>query len=781
VRPVSAGSRTEVVVVMKRPSLAAAMGLRARRSSGYLRELKAGQTRLEHLIVRKIPSAQIRWRYRYVLDGLAVVLPRGQVGRLETLPGVARVYRSVDYHSLLDESVPLINAPQLWGPTRATAGQGIKIGIIDDGVDQAHRFFSPAGFTMPSGFPKGNTSFTTAKVIVARAFPPPGATWKYASRPFDPVQSEHATHVAGIAAGDYGATQRGGRPVSGVAPAAYLGNYKVLTVPTPGVGLNGNSPEIVKGIDAAVADGMNVINLSLGEPEIDPDRDIVVKAINAAADAGVVPAIAAGNDFGEFGFGSISSPGDAAKAITAAAVTKGAVVADFSGGGPNGIDLGFKPDVSAPGVNIYSSVPNGWDTFSGTSMASPHVAGAAALLLQRHPGWTPAQVKSALALTGRPVWTDATQRREVLPTRQGGGLIDVAAANDPLVFAAPTAVSFRFLHRGESASVPVTLTDAGGGAGPWTVTIQALAAAGGTTVSAPAAVSVPGSLQLHASATAAARQGDTTGFVVLSRGVVTRRIPFWLRVTVPQLAKDRHQTLRRPGTYRGNTALGASRVGCYRYPTDPSPLGIAACLNGPEQVFRLVLARPVANFGVVVLSHARGTRVQPRVVRAGDENRLTGYAGLPLNLNPYLPTFDHLSPTAGAIRPDAAAYDIVFDTPSRRVAGKFTFRFWIGDAKPPRLQLLTRRVRVGGLVRVRVTDGGSGVDPTTIHATLDGRGVPVRYRRGRATISTRALGSRRGAHRLVLRASDYQETKNMENSGPILPNTRRLSARFVLR
>ena len=777
-RPVSAESRTEVVLVMKSPSLAAATGLRARRSPGYLRALDARQTRLEHLIVRAIPSAQIRWRYRYVLDGLAVVLPPGQVRRLRTLPGVARVYRSVEYHSLLDESVPLINAPQLWGPARATAGQGIKIGIIDDGVDQAHRFFSPAGFTMPSGFPKGNASFTTAKVIVARAFPPPGATWKYASRPFDPVQSEHATHVAGIAAGDYAATQRGGRPVSGVAPAAYIGNYKVLTVPTPELGLNGNSPEIVKGIDAAVADGMNVINLSLGEAEIDPDRDIVVKAINAAADAGVVPAIAAGNDFGEFGFGSISSPGDATKAITAAAVTKGAVIADFSGGGPNGIDLGFKPDVSAPGVNIYSSVPSGWDTFSGTSMASPHVAGAAALLLQRHPGWTPAQVKSALALTGRPVWTDATQTRQVLPTRQGGGLIDVAAANDPLLFAAPSAVSFRFLHRGGSASIPVTLTDAGGGAGPWTVTIQTLAAAGGTTVSAPNVVSVPGSLQLHASATAAAQQGDTTGFVVLSRGVVTRRIPFWLRVTAPQLGKDRHRTLRRPGTYRGNTARGAARVGCYRYPSDPSPLGIAACLNGPEQVFRVMLARPVANFGVVVLSHARGTRVQPRVAHAGDENRLSGYAGLPLNLNPYLPTFDHLSPTAGAIRPDAAAYDVVFDTPSRRVAGKFTFRFWIGDTKPPLLRLLTRRIRVGGLLRLRVADAGSGVDPTTIHATLDGRGVPVRYRRGRATISTRALG--RGRHRLVLRASDYQETKNMENSGPILPNTGRLSVPFTV-
>jgi subtilisin family serine protease len=780
VRPVSGGSRTEVVVVLKRPALAAAIGLRAGPSPVYLGKLEADQTKLERLIVRRIPSAQIRWRYRYVLDGLAVVVPRSQAGLLASLPGVARVYHSVEYHSLLDESVPLINAPQVWGPTRATAGQGIKIGIIDDGVDQAHRFFSPAGFgfSMPAGFPKGNKSFTTTKVIAARAFPPPGAKWKYASRPFDPVNSEHATHVAGIAAGDYGATQHGGRPVSGVAPAAYIGNYKVLTVPTPGVGLNGNSPEIVKGIDAAVADGMNVINLSLGEPEIDPDRDIVVKAINAAAAAGVVPTIAAGNDFGEFGFGSISSPGDAAKAITAAAVTKGSVIADFSGGGPNGIDLGLKPDVSAPGVNIYSSVPNGWDTFSGTSMAAPHVAGAAALLLQRHPGWTPAQVKSALALTGRPVWTDATQRREVVPARQGGGLIDVAAANVPLIFDAPSSVSFRFLHRGESASVPVTLTDAGGGAGPWTVTIRTLAATAGTTVSAPPVASVPGSLQLRATATAAAAQGDTTGFVVLSRGVVTRRIPYWLRVTAPQLGKDRHQRLRRPGIYRGNTARGASRVACYRYPSNPSPLGIPPCLAGPEQVFRVVLARPVANFGIVVLSHARGTRIQPRVVRAGDENRLAGYASLPLNLNPYLPTFDRLSPSVGAVRPDPGAYDVVFDTPSRRVAGRFTFRFWTGDTSPPRLRLLTRIVRSGGLLRVRLTDAGSGVDPGSIVATVDGRGVAVRYRHGLATVSTRGLG--RGRHRLALRASDYQETKNMENSGPILPNTRHLAARFTV-
>jgi hypothetical protein len=79
---------------------------------------------------------------------------------------------------------------------------------------------------------------------------------------------------------------------------------------------------------------MDVINLSLGEPEIEPTRDIVVSAINRAAAAGVVPVIAAGNDFGEFGAGSVSSPGNASGAITVAAVSSNGVVADFSSAGP---------------------------------------------------------------------------------------------------------------------------------------------------------------------------------------------------------------------------------------------------------------------------------------------------------------------------------------------------------------------------------------------------------------------------------------------------------------
>jgi subtilisin family serine protease len=174
---------------------------------------------------------------------------------------------------------------------------------------------------------------------------------------------------------------------------------------------------------------MNVINLSLGEPEIDLDRDIVVKAIDAAADAESCPQSRPATT-STFSATARSRRPATPRCDHCRGSDKDSVIADFSSAGPSGIDLGLKPDVSAPGVNIYSSVPSGWDSFSGTSMAAPHVAGAAALLLQRHPTWTPAQIKSALVLTGKPVWSDSSHRHEVPPAREGGGLIDLPAANN---------------------------------------------------------------------------------------------------------------------------------------------------------------------------------------------------------------------------------------------------------------------------------------------------------------------------------------------------------------
>src|SRR4029078_4014045 len=136
---------------------------------------------------------------------------------------------------------------------------------------------------------------TPASVSVARPSPRAGASWRYAGLPFDPEDSGHATHVAGIAAGNAN-TNANGMRISGIAPKAYIGNYKALTVPTrSGLGLNGNAPEIVAAIEAAVADGMDVINLSLGEPEIEPSRDIVALALDAAGRArGRAPRLAGG-------------------------------------------------------------------------------------------------------------------------------------------------------------------------------------------------------------------------------------------------------------------------------------------------------------------------------------------------------------------------------------------------------------------------------------------------------------------------------------------------------
>jgi subtilisin family serine protease len=778
--PVGRGSWVELVALLDGAPLAERPHAAA--------EIDRQQNEVAARIRAAVPGARIRWRYRLVLNGLAVVAPADTASRIAAIPGVREVQQSVRYHRTLNQSPQVIGAPQLWGPTLATAGEGIKIGIIDDGVDQTHPFFSPTGFSMPAGYPKGNRAYTTAKVIVARAFPPPGANWRYAKLPFDPQQSEHGTHVAGIAAGDNNTTARGPSGnvrVSGIAPRAYIGNYRIGTIPTNGLGLDGNSPEIAAAIEQAVRDGMNVINLSYGEPEITPSRDVVVQAMNAAADAGVVPVIAAGNDFDSVGSGSVGSPATAQKAIAVAAATKGAVIAPFSSGGPGPVSLSLKPDVTAPGVGILSSVPahdGMWEQLDGTSMASPHVAGAAALLLQRHPGWTVAQVKAALVSTGRPVTGSAG--REVSPTREGGGMIWLPGADEPLVFAQPSSFSLGLLRRGGDLStyfLRSNLTDAGGGAGVWNASVRQLASVRGASVSVAPTVNVPGKLTFGVNVARSARAGDASGFVVLTRGGETRHFPYWFRVSVPRLGSEGRTLLRRPGVYHGNTRGHPALVSSYRYPAAPGPLGITQRLAGPEQDFRFVIRSRVANAGAVVLSQAPGSHVSPRLVRDGSEDRLAGYTALPLRLNPYQPGYFSLIPAVGVFRPARGTYDLVFDTRNRRAAGRFTFRFWVNDTSPPVVRLLSRTVPRGKLLLLRVTDRGSGVDPSTLLAQVDGKYRRLVWDKAHDLVGVRIPTLAPGTHKLVFGASDYQESKNNENDTAILPNTRKLTTSFEVR
>ena len=772
-----AGERTEVVVRLASPALALA--------PGGARRVDREQHAFRKALARSVPEARVRWRYSLVANGFAVDLPRSQLPRLNRLPGVREVLASARYGPQLDRSPGQIGAPSLWGQTLATAGQGVKIGIVDTGVDASHRFFDPAGYAMPAGFPRGQTRFTSAKVIVARAFAPPGAS-RVAREAFDPVESSHGTHVAGIAAGNHDTDAPGGRPVSGVAPRAYIGNYKALVRTDVGLSPNGNSPELVAAIEAAVRDGMDVINLSLGEPEIEPARDIVARALDAAAAAGVVPVVAAGNEYGSVGPGSVSSPGSSARAITVAAVEideapQDAVRAEFSSVGPTAISLRAKPDVSAPGVDILSSVPNGWTASSGTSMASPHVAGAAALLVQRHPQWTVAQVKSALVQTGTALHDELG--RTLGPQLQGGGLVSLARADRPLLFVEPSSVSFGLLRRATSTRGSLQLADAGDETGSWQVSdVRAASSIGRAILTLPASVPVPGPLSWEVVVPAAAPEGVVSGVIELRRGNDVRRVPYWGRVTAPRLGRHRVLPLVRPGVYTGTTKRRPSLVSSYRYPENPRGVGVTTVLNGPETVYRFRLARRVANFGVVITERARGTFVEPRVVAGLDENRIVGYAGLPFSSNPYLSGpfgFQSRSSVAAALSPATGDYAIVFDSATRAGAGRFTFRFWVNDVTPPSARLVQRGVAPAAPIRVRVADAGSGVDPTSIVASIGGRPAEVTYRDGIVRVATAGVGA--GTHRLRLALHDYQETKNTENVARILPNARVLTATVTIR
>jgi minor extracellular serine protease Vpr len=299
-------------------------------SRAYVRTLERRQAVVAKQIRAGIPAATIGRRFTVVLDALTVTLPVVELPALVANPWIEKVYPSIAYHLATNRSPALIGADVL----RANAGadgSGVKIAVVDDGIDQSNPFFNAAGFTYPTGFPRGSTRWTTPKVIVARVFPGPnaGAAGRLA---VDPDSSFHGTHVAGIAAGVSGTTAPAGADhprttgLSGVAPRAFLGNYRVFTVPTP-IGHVANTPEIIAAFESAVKDGMNVVNFSGGGPQIDPASDALVAAVHNLAAAGVVPVISAGNDRDDFGTGSTGSPGTAPDAIAVAATSNAHVFA----------------------------------------------------------------------------------------------------------------------------------------------------------------------------------------------------------------------------------------------------------------------------------------------------------------------------------------------------------------------------------------------------------------------------------------------------------------------
>jgi subtilisin family serine protease len=336
-------------------------------------------------------------------------------GSAATTSGIARIWLDGVRKASLDRSTGRIGAPAAWA--RSFDGTGVKIAVVDTGIDATHPDLA-------------------GRVAAERNF---------SASPDAKDRDGHGTHVASTAAGTGAKDAR----FKGVAPGARLINAKVLD--DQGVG---DDSGVIAGVDWAVAQGADVISMSLGgldSPGIDPLEAQVNKV---SAEKGVLFTIAAGNNGPERG--TVASPGSADAALTVGAVDDDDLIADFSSVGPRTGDKAVKPDITAPGMSITAAAaagvtgqdPPGYQSLSGTSMATPHVAGAAAILKQKNPTWTGARIKAAL--------TGSAKDGSHSVFQQGAGRLTVDRSIDQTIVAEPVSVSLGAQPWPHGDDVPVT-------------------------------------------------------------------------------------------------------------------------------------------------------------------------------------------------------------------------------------------------------------------------------------------------------------------------------------
>jgi len=297
-------------------------------AKSYRAQLAAGRNDFKSWLKANAPKAKITSEYDVSLNAVAVQLNGTPLETIAAAPMVQQAAYNALYRPTLSESYKIINAPVAWSASggRANAGAGVKIGNIDSGIDATHPFFDATGFSYPSGFPKCDAADSTSnkldkdckyvspKVIVAKVF------YNKAKQQRLDAQAigDHGTHTAGIAAGVTGKTAVVNGvsidDMSGVAPGAWLGNYNVF----PSDIEEARSEDILSAVDAAIEDGMDVLNLSLGG-SYHGNNDLLARGLDNAVDAGVVVAVAGGNSGP--GAGTLESPGRARNIITVGAST----------------------------------------------------------------------------------------------------------------------------------------------------------------------------------------------------------------------------------------------------------------------------------------------------------------------------------------------------------------------------------------------------------------------------------------------------------------------------
>jgi minor extracellular serine protease Vpr len=348
----------------------------------YRAQLSAERNNFKNWLQTYAPKAKITSQYDISLNAVAVQLNGTSLDTIASAPMVQHVEYNGLYHPDLSQSYKIINASGAWTSAggRSNAGAGIKIGDIDSGIDQNHPFFDPTGFSYPAGFPKcdaadstthtpdHNCEYVSKKVIVAKVF-----YNKANVKDLDAAAvGDHGSHTAGIAAGVTGKTAVVDgvniADMSGVAPGAWLGNYNVF----PNDILSARSEDILNAVDAAIADGMDVLNLSIGgfagkSGGSASGIDVLTLGLNNAVDAGVVVAVAAGNSGP--GAGTLESPGRAPKVITVGASSNQHFVGEPftypSGGGTTvGAAVGEFAALPTNSYNLFDTISDGCTSVS---------------------------------------------------------------------------------------------------------------------------------------------------------------------------------------------------------------------------------------------------------------------------------------------------------------------------------------------------------------------------------------------------------------------------------
>ncbi|PRY25852.1 subtilase family protein [Pseudosporangium ferrugineum] len=419
------------------------------------------------------------------VDGLAVEQRRGRAAALWealTAPAaggtrtlrseVAKVWLDGKRELRLDESAALVGAPAAWAA--GLTGAGVPVGVIDGGVDTAHP--------------------DLAGRVEQRDFTGTGLT----------DATGHGTHVASTIAG--GGQRSEGR-YRGIAPGARVFSGKVCP--------DRFCPEsaMLEAMRWMAADlRLRVVNISIGAPD-EPGTDPLEQAVDTLSrEYGTLFVVAAGNGGAN---GAVESPASADAALAVAATTKKDVVADYSSGGPRADAGVFKPEIAAPGSDITAAAAasvdsgSGYVALSGTSMAAPHVAGAAAILAQQHPEWTAEQLRAALTGSAHPT------APEVSAYRAGAGRLDVGRAVTQTVTTSPATVQVDDVTPdGAEATRTVTYRNDG----PADVTL-ALSLAGRTALDGPAP---EGMFRLGADSVTVPAGGSAAVDVVVDARTATR-------------------------------------------------------------------------------------------------------------------------------------------------------------------------------------------------------------------------------------------------------------------